>query len=140
MSPDRMRSIVAQTPTALLVIEKQIGSPWAIHLHMLQLPKNRVALQYVHYHSCIPRECGRTWPTRAVSHHHLQHHGIFLHWGLVDPFPDIHQCVGQPLHRKSRGTIQWCLFPLFVWGIHLSRVLVPVRVHHRHTTAINGNL
>ena len=140
MSLDHICSILAQTPTALLVIEEQIGSPWAIHLHVLQLPKDRVALQYMHYHSCIPGECERMRPPRVISHHHLQHHGIFPHWGLFDSFPDIHQCIGQPLHRKSQGAIQWCVFPLFVWGIHLSRVLAPVRVHHRRTTAITSNL
>ena len=39
---------------ALLVIEEQIGSPRAVHLHVLQLPKDRVTLQNVHYHSHIP--------------------------------------------------------------------------------------
>ena len=124
---------------ALLFIKEQIGSPQAIHLHVLQLPKEQVALQYMHYHSLIPGEHGRTKPTRAVSHCHLQYHGIFLCWGL-DPFPNICQCIGQPLHRKSQGAIQQHVFPLFVWGIHLSRVLMPLRVHHRHTTAITSNL
>ena len=140
MSPDRICGILAQTLMALLVIEEQIGSSQAVHLHVLQLPQNWVALQYVHYHSCIPGECGRTGPTRVISHRHLQHHGIFLRWGLVDPFPDICQCIGQPLHGKSRGAIQRCIFPLFIWGIHLSRVLMPVRVHHRCTTGITNNL
>ena len=140
MSLDHICSILTQTMVALLIIKEQIGSPWAIHLHVLQLPKDQVILQYMHYHSRIPGEHGRMQLTRAISHHHLQHHGIFLHWGLSDPFPDISQGVRQPLHGKSQGTIQRCVFPLFVWGIHLSRVLVPVRVHHRHTTAINSNL
>ena len=125
---------------ALLVIKEQIGSPQAIHLHMLQLPKNRVTLQYVHYHSRIPREHGWTGLPRAVSHHHLQHHGTFLHWGLTDPFPNIHQCIGQPLHRKSRSAIQRCVLPLVNQGIHLSQVLAPLRVHHRHTIAMTSNL
>ena len=140
MSLDCICSILTQTTVALLIIEEQIGSPWAIHLHMLQLPKDWVILQYVHYHSHISGECGRTQLTRVIGHRHLQHHGIFLCWGLSDPFPDINQCIGQPLHGKSQGTIQQCVFSLFIWGIHLSRVLVPVRVHHRCTTAINSNL
>ena len=140
MSPDCIHSILAQTPMAQLVIEEQIGSAQAIHLHVLQLPKDQVALQYVHYHPRIPGEHRRTRPTRVISHRHLQHHGVFLHWGLIDPFPDIHQCIGQALHGKSQGAIQQHVFPLFIWGIHLSRVLVPVRVHHRHTTAITSNL
>ena len=126
VSLDHIRSILTQTMAALLIIEEQIGSSQAIHLHVLQLPKGWVVLQYVHYHSHIPGERGRTWPTRAISHHHLQHHGIFLCWRLIDPFPDIHQCIRQPLHRKCWGAIQWHVFPLFIWGIHLSRVLVPV--------------
>ena len=140
MSPDRICSILAQTLITLLVIKEQLGSAQAIHLHVLQLSKDWVALQYMHYHSHIPGECGRTRPTRAISHRHLQHHGIFLCWGLIDPFPNICQCIGQPLHGKSQGTIQRCVFPLFVWGINLSRVLMPVRVHHRCTTAITSNL
>ena len=124
---------------ALLVIEEQIGSSWAVHLHVLQLNKDWVALQYVHYHSHIPGECGRIGLTRAVSHH-LMHHGVILHWSLIDPFPNICQCIAQPLHRKSWGTIQWYVFPLFIWRIYLSRVLTPVRVHHRCTTAITNNL
>ena len=83
-------------PMALLVIEEQISSPQAIHLHVLQLPKDWVTLQYMHYHSHIPGECGRMGPTRAISHCHLQHHGIFLHWDLIDPFPNICQCIRQP--------------------------------------------
>ena len=140
MSPDHIHRILAQTPMALLVIEEQIGSPWAIHLHVLQLPKDWVTLQYVYYHSCIPGEHGRMRLTRAISHRHLQHHGIFLCWGFIDPFPNICQCIGQPLHGKSWGAIQQHVFPLFIWGIHLSRVLAPVRVHHRCTTAITNNL
>ena len=102
MSLDHIRCILAQTLMALLVIKEQIGSPQAIHLHMLQLPKDWVTLQYMHYHSHVPGEHGRTRLTRAVSHRYLQHHGVFLHWGLIDPFPDICQCIGQPLHGKSR--------------------------------------
>ena len=71
MGLDRMRGILAQAPTALLVIKEQIGGAQAIHLHVFQLPKDRVTLQYVHDHPCIPRECGRTGPTRVVSHRHL---------------------------------------------------------------------
>ena len=40
--------------------KKQIGSAWAIHLHVFQLPKDWVTLQYVHDHPCIPGERGRT--------------------------------------------------------------------------------
>ena len=140
MSLDRICSILTQTMAALLIIEEQVGSPRAVHLHMLQLPKDRAIIQYVHYHSHVPGECGRMQPTRAVSHCHLQHRGIFFRWRLSDPFPDISQCIGQPLHGKSQGAIQQHIFPLFIWGIHLSRVLVPVGIHHRHTAAINSNL
>ena len=140
MSLDHICSILAQTLMALLVIAEQIGSPWAIHLHMLQLPKDLVALQYMHYHSRIPGECGRMRPARAISHHQPQHHGIFVCCSLVDPFPDIGQCIRQPVHGKSWGAIQWRVFPLSVWGIHLSRALAPVTVHHRCTIAITSNL
>ena len=112
MSPDCIHSILTQTMAALLIIEEHMGSPWAIHLHVLQLPKDRVILQYMHYQSYIPGECGRTWPTRAIGHRHLQHHGIFLYWGLSDPFPNISQCIGHPcmenLWAPSGGVYSPC--------------------------------
>ena len=136
MGLNHTHSILTQTLMALLIIEEQIGSTRAIHLHVLQLPKDQVTLQYVHYNSCIPGECGRMWPTRAISHCHLQHHGVFLCWGLTDPFPNICQCIEQPLHGKSQGAIQQHVFPLFVWGIHLSRVLAtcqsPAQAHNSY--------
>ena len=116
MSLDRIRGILAQTLMALLVIEEQMGSPRAIHLHVLQLLKDWVTLQYVHYHSCIPGECGRMRLTTAISHCHLQHHGIFLCWGLVDPFPNICQCIGQPLHVKIAGHHPAACIPLVRLG------------------------
>ena len=67
MGLDRMCSILAQAPMALLVVKEQIGSAQAIYLHVFQLPKNRVALQYVHDHPRIPGECGRMGPTRQSA-------------------------------------------------------------------------
>ena len=67
MSLDRICSILTQTTVALLIIEEQIGSPRAIHLHMLQLPKDQVILQYVHYHSCIPGGCGQPGRSAIVT-------------------------------------------------------------------------
>ena len=58
MSPDSMHSILPQTPMALLVIKEQVSSAWAVHLHMFQLPKNWIALQYVHDHPHVPRKHG----------------------------------------------------------------------------------
>ena len=60
MGPDGMRSILSQALTALLVIKEQIGSARAIHLHVFQLPKDRVTLGYVHDYPHVPGECGRT--------------------------------------------------------------------------------
>ena len=54
-----MRGILAQALMALLVIKEQIGSARAIHLHVFQFPKDRVALQYMHDHPCIPGGWGR---------------------------------------------------------------------------------
>ena len=139
MGSDSICSLLLQTPMALLVIEEQVSSTRAIYLHMLQLPKNWVTLEYVHDHPCIPRECGRMGPSGAISHRHFQHQGIFFHGGLPSLFLDVHQCVGQPLQGKSWGLIQWCVFPLVIWGIHLSQILVPVGIHHSHTTAKNSN-
>ena len=98
MGPDSMCGILPQTPMALLVIKEQVSNTQAIYLHMFQLPQNRVALQYVHNHPCIPRKHGRTGSTRAISHHHLQHHGVFFCWGLTGPFPNdiVYKCIGQP--------------------------------------------
>ena len=67
MSPDRIRSILTITPMALLIIIEQIGSSQAIHLHVLQLPKDRVTLQYVHYHSCIPGGCSQPGQSAIVT-------------------------------------------------------------------------
>ena len=86
-----------QTPMALLVIEEQVSSTRAIYLHMLQLPKYWVTLEYVHDHPRIPRECRRADSTRAISHHHFQQQGIFFCGGLPSLFPDVCQCVRQPL-------------------------------------------
>ena len=63
MGSDSICGLLLQTPTALLIIEDQVSSTRAIYLHMLQLPKNRVTLEYVHDHPHIPRECGRTGST-----------------------------------------------------------------------------
>ena len=140
MSPNHVCGILTQATAALPIIKVQISSPQAVHLHMLQLSKDWVTLQYMHHHSCIPGESGQTRLSRMICHHHLQHHSVFLCWGLSDPFPNISQCIRQPLHGKSRGTIQQHVFTLFIWGIHFPRVLTPVRVHHRCTTAVNTNL
>ena len=78
MGSDSIHGLLLQTPMALLVIEEQVSSTRAIYLHMLQLPKNWIALEYVHDHPLIPGECGRVGSTRAISHHHFQHQGIFF--------------------------------------------------------------
>ena len=56
MSPDSMHGVLPQTLTALLVIKEQVSSAWAIHLHMFQVPKNRVALQFMHDHPHVRRK------------------------------------------------------------------------------------
>ena len=132
-------SILLQTPMALLVGEEQVSSTRAIHLHMFKLPKDWITLEYVHDHPRIPKECMRVGSTRVISHRHFQHQGVFFHRGLPCPFPNICQCVGQPLQGKSWGLIQWRVFPLVVWGIHLFRIFVPVGIHHSRTTANNSN-
>ena len=58
MGPDGMCCILSQALAALLVIKEQIGSAWAIYLHVFQLPKDWVALQYMHDHPHIPGEWG----------------------------------------------------------------------------------
>ena len=100
MGPDSMRGILPQTPTALLVIKEQVSSTQAVHLHMFQLPKIWIALQYVHNHPHVPRKCRGTGPTRAVHHCHLQHHDVFFHWHLTCPFSNICKHIRQPLHGK----------------------------------------
>ena len=139
MGLDSIHGLLLQTPMALLVIEEQVSITRAIYLHMLQLSKNWVTLEYMHDHPCIPREHGRMGSTRVISHHHFQHQGIFFHQDLPHSFPDVHQFIGQPLQGKSWGLIQRRVFPLVIWGIHLSRIFVPVRIHHSHTTANNSN-
>ena len=139
MGLDSIHGLLLQTPMALLVIEKQVSSTRSIYLHMLQLPENQVTLEYMHDHPRIPRECGRVGSTRVISHHHFQHQGIFFHGGLPSLFPNIRQCIRQPLQGKSRGLIQRRVFPLVVWGIHLSGIFAPVGIHHSHTTVNNSN-
>ena len=139
MGSDSIHGLLLQTPMALLVIEEQVSSTRAIYLHMFQLLKNRVTLEYVHDHPRIPRECGRAGSTGVVSHRHFQHQGVFFHGGLPRPFPNICQCIGQPLQGKLQGLIQRRVFSLVIWGIHLSRIFVPVGIHHSRTTANNSN-
>ena len=139
MGSDSIHGLLLQTSTALLVVEEQVSSTRAIYLHMLQLPKNRVTLEYVHDHPRIPRECRRMGLTRAVSHRHFQHQGVFFCGGLPRVFPDVHQCVEQPLQGKLQGLIQWRVFPLVIWEIHLSQIFMPIGIHHSHTTANNSN-
>ena len=136
---DNIHGLLLQTPTALLVIEEQVSSTRAIYLHMLQLLKNRVTLEYVHNNPHVPRECGRVGLTRVVSHCHFQHQGIFFHGGFPSLFPDICQCIRQPLQGKSWGLIQRCVFPLVIWAIHLSQIFTPIGIHYWHTTANNNN-
>ena len=122
MGSDSIHGPLLQTPTALLIVKEQVSSTRAIYLHMLQLLKYWVTLEYVHDHPHIPRERGRAGLTRAISHRHFQQQGIFFHGGLPSLFPDVRQCVGQPLQQKSRGLIQRRVFPLIIWGIHLSQI------------------
>ena len=136
MSLDCIHSILAQTLMALLVIEEQIGSPWAIHLHVLQPGHSSIhALPFPHSPGTQEDVANQgNQPSSSPAYWHIPP------LGLINPFPDVCQYFRQSLHRKSWGAIQRHVFPLFVWGIHLSRVLMPVRVHHRCTTAINSNL
>ena len=101
MGPDSMRGILPQTPMALLVIKEQVSNTWAIYLHMFQLPQNQITLQYMHNHSHIPGKCRGTGLTRAVCHHHFQHHGILFRWDLTHPCLNIYKCIRQPLHVFS---------------------------------------
>ena len=140
MSLDCICGVLAQTLMALLVVKEQIGSALAVHLHVFQLPQEQVTLQSVHNHPRIPGECGGQgqpgWSAIVTS-------SIMAYSSagvLIIPSPNICQRIGQPLHGKSWGTIWQCVFPLAIWGIHLSRILAPVRVHHRHTTSITSNL
>ena len=58
VGPDHMCGILAQAPMALLVVKEQIGSTQAIHLHVFQLPKHWVTLQYVHDLSAFQENVG----------------------------------------------------------------------------------
>ena len=106
MGLDGMHGILPQAPTALHVVKEQIGSAQAIYLHMFQLPKNRVALQYVHDHPRIPGENigGRadqgsqpssplaSWRILLLGSHlslpqHLLAHWTAPAWKIVGPRP-----------------------------------------------------
>ena len=73
-----IHGILLQTLTALLIVEEQVSSTRAVYLHMFLLLKDWITLKYVHDHPHVPRECGRAGSTRAISHHHFQHQGIFF--------------------------------------------------------------
>ena len=99
---DSIHGPLLQTLMGLLVIEEQVCSTRAIHLHMLQLPKNQVTLEYVYDHPSIPRECGRVGSTRAISHHHFQHQGIFFRGGLPSLFPMSANASDSPCSENRR--------------------------------------
>ena len=139
MGLDSICGLLLQFPMALLVVEEQVSSTRAIYLHMLQLLKNQITLEYMHNHPRVPRECRKMGSTGVISHRHFQHQGVFFHGGLSSLFPDTRQCIGQPLQGKSQGLIQWRVFPLIIWGIHLSRIFTLVGIHHSRTTAKNSN-
>ena len=108
MDSDSICGILLQTPTALLVVE-QVSSTRAIYLHMFQLPKDWIALEYMHDHPCIPRECGGVGSTRVVSHCHFQHQGVFFCRGVTHPFPPM--CQTAPA-RKITGSHPMPCIPL----------------------------
>ena len=140
MSPDRTCSILAQTMVALLIIEEQIGSPG---LSTCTCSNSLRTGSF--FNTCITIPTfqenaggpGRPGLLAIVTSNIMAYSST---GGSLIPSPNISQCVRQPLHRKSWDAIQWCVFLLFIWGIHISRVLMPVGVHHRCTTAINSNL
>ena len=74
----------------------------------IRVKRNQV---YVHYRSCVPGERGRMGPTRAVSHCHLQHHGVFLYWGLINPFQTSASASDSPC-TENRGAPSSCMYSL----------------------------
>ena len=136
MSLDCIHSILTQTMVALLIIEEQIGSPQAIHLHVLQLPKDWVILQYVHYHSCIPGGHGRPGQSAIVTSNIMAYSST---GGSVIPCPTSASVSDNPC-MENLGVPSSSVYSPCSSGEYISRVLVPVGVHHRCTTAINSNL
>ena len=105
VGPDSMRSILPQTPMALLVVKEQVSNSWAIYLHMFQLPQNWVTLN-----TCItiptfqenagdgadqgslPLSPPASWRTLLLGSHpsfpqHLQVHQTAPAWKIVGPHP-----------------------------------------------------
>ena len=119
MGSDSICSLLLQTRMALLVIEEQVSSTRAIYLHMLQLPKNQVTLEYMHNHSCIPREHGRVRSTRAISHHHFQHQGIFFHGGLPVSSPMSADASDSPC-RENHGVSSKDMYSPWSSGEYIS--------------------
>ena len=92
-------------------VEEQVGSTRVIYLHMFQLPKNRIALEYVHDHPCIPRECGRVGSTRAIGHRHFQHQAYSS--AEVSPItsPMSANASDSPCKEKRRGSFNGVYSP-----------------------------
>ena len=105
-----IRGTLLQTLMPLLVIKEQVGSTRAIYLHMFQLPKNQITLEYMHDHPCIPRECGRAGSTRVISHCHFQHQDIFP--TEVSPVPSLTSANVSAPARKNVGPHSMACTPL----------------------------
>ena len=137
MGLDSMCGILPQTLIALLVIKEQISSTRDIYLHMFQLPKNQITLQYMHNHPHIntgngvdqggqPSSPPASWYILLLGSHlsfpqHLQVHWTAPAWKIMGPHPMMCTPSGH-------------LGDTFLLNLH------PIRIHHRCTTAISSNL
>ena len=82
MGSEVLSNILLKSSAAMLVIKEKIGSAWAIHLHMLQIPKHQISLQDMKDHASIPGECGQVQMPGSICHSDFQQQSIFLGLGL----------------------------------------------------------
>ena len=67
-----LHNLLFQSLMALLVIKLEVCCAQAIHLHMLQIPKCGIPLQYVENHVRIPGESRWAWMPGSVCHDDFQ--------------------------------------------------------------------
>ena len=94
MGSEVLSDILLKSSVALLVIKEKIDGIWAIHLHMLQIPKCGISLQDVKDHAGIPRECGWVRMPGSICHSDFQQQSIFLSWGLDHSYLRFQGCQG----------------------------------------------
>ena len=140
MSPDRISSILTQTTAALLITEEQIGSPGPSPCTCSNSLRTRSI-----FNTCITipafKEnvggCGQPWRLAIITSNIMAY---FSTGGSMIPSPTSASALENPC-MEILGVLSSSMYSPCSSGEYISpRVLAPLRVHHRCTTAINSNL